>query len=120
MTPRPFPVEHRTVTQVAGPLVIAEGAVGVGFDEVVELLGPDGEMRHGRVLEIEGDRMVVQVLEGTRGLPVVDKGALRELMLTVSAVAAAHPDIVEIDLNPVIAHGSGYTIADARMILAGA
>jgi len=76
MTPRPFPVEHRTVTQVAGPLVIAEGAVGVGFDEVVELLGPDGEMRHGRVLEIEGDRMVVQVLEGTRGLDV-DKTAVR-------------------------------------------
>ena len=76
MTPRPFPVEHRTVTQVAGPLVIAEGAVGVGFDEVVELLGPDGEMRHGRVLEIEGDRIVVQVLEGTRGLDV-DKTAVR-------------------------------------------
>ncbi len=60
------------------------------------------------------------MLEGTRGLPAVDKSALVDLMLKVAALAAAHPEIVEIDLNPVIAHGSGYTIADARMILAAA
>jgi V/A-type H+/Na+-transporting ATPase subunit B len=68
MTARIFPIEHRTVSRVAGPLIIAEGAVGVGFDEVVEVMAPDGEIRHGRVLEIGGDRIVVQVLEGTRGL----------------------------------------------------
>ena len=67
---RPFPVEHRTVIRVAGPLLIAEGAVDVGFDEVVEVVGPGGVRRHGRVLELDGDRMVVQVLEGTRGLDV--------------------------------------------------
>ena len=72
------------------------------------------------VEEMLGELRYKAMLEGTRGLPVVDKRALRELMLTVGAVAAAHPDIVEIDLNPVIAHASGYTIADARMILAGA
>jgi hypothetical protein len=57
------------------------------------------------------------MLEGTRGLPPVDKSALRELMLKVSALASAHPEILEIDLNPVIAHAVGYTIADGRMIL---
>jgi V/A-type H+-transporting ATPase subunit B len=70
MTPRLFPVEHRTVSQVTGPLLIAEDAVGVAFDEVVEVLDPAGELRHGRVLEIDGERIVVQVLEGTRGLDV--------------------------------------------------
>lgn len=60
------------------------------------------------------------MLDGARGLPAVDKGALADLMLKVGALAGAHPEIVEIDLNPVIAHGSGYTIADARMILVGA
>lgn len=60
------------------------------------------------------------MLEGARGLPAVDKRALVQLMLKVGALAAAHPEIIEIDLNPVIAHGSGYTIADARMILAAA
>jgi acetyltransferase len=38
-------------------------------------------------------------------------------MLTLSALAGAHPEISEIDVNPVIAHASGYTIADARVIL---
>jgi len=69
--------------------------------------------------EMLGDLRYKAMLEGARGLPPVDKAALRELMLKVSAFAGAHPEIVEIDLNPVIAHANGYTIADARMILAG-
>jgi V/A-type H+-transporting ATPase subunit B len=76
MTARTFPVEHRTIERVAGPLVIADGAVDVSFDEVVEVRGPDGEIRQGRVLEIDGDRIVVQVLDGTRGLDV-DTTAIR-------------------------------------------
>lgn len=67
--------------------------------------------------EMLGDLRYKAMLEGARGLPAVDKAALRELMLKVSALAGAHPEIVEIDLNPVIAHASGYTIADARMLL---
>ena len=59
-----------------------------------------------------------KMLEGIRGLPPVDKHALTQLMLDLSALATAHPEIIEIDLNPVIAHATGYTIADARMILA--
>lgn len=63
-----FAVEHRTVSYVSGPLLVAEGAAGVGFDEVVDVVAPDGGERRGQVLEVEGDRMVVQVLGGTRGL----------------------------------------------------
>ena len=61
-------VEHRTVSYVAGPLLIAEQMVGVGYDELVEVVTPDDEVRRGRVLAIEGDRAVVQVLDGTSGL----------------------------------------------------
>ena len=67
--------------------------------------------------EMLGDIRYKTMLEGTRGLPAIDKSAVRELILKVSALALAHPEIIEIDLNPVIAHGTGYTIADARMIL---
>ena len=65
---RLFAVEHRTVSYVSGPLLIAEGVSGVGYDEVVDVVTPTGEERRGQVLEVEGDRMVVQVLGGTRGL----------------------------------------------------
>jgi acetyltransferase len=57
------------------------------------------------------------MLDGVRGLPAVDKPAIVDLLVKISALAAAHPEITEIDLNPVIAHGDGYTIADARMII---
>ena len=61
-------VEHETVSYVAGPLLIAEQMTGVGYDELVEVVSPDEEVRRGRVLALEGDRAVVQVLDGTSGL----------------------------------------------------
>ena len=61
-------VEHQTVSYIAGPLLIAEQMIGVGYDELVEVVSPDGHVRRGRVLAIEGDRAVVQVLDGTSGL----------------------------------------------------
>jgi V/A-type H+-transporting ATPase subunit B len=69
-------IEHRTVTYVSGPLLIAEHADNVAYDELVEVVTPDGERRRGQVLEIEGDRMVVQVLGGTRGLDVESTSVL--------------------------------------------
>jgi V/A-type H+/Na+-transporting ATPase subunit B len=61
-------VEHRTVETIAGPLLAAEPMAGVGYAEPVEVLGPDGAIRRGQVLEIDGDRVTVQVLDGTQGL----------------------------------------------------
>jgi acetyltransferase len=58
------------------------------------------------------------MLEGNRGLPRVNREALADLLLQVADLAAAHLQIAEIDLNPVIARADGWTIADARMILA--
>ena len=65
---RLFAVEHRTVGSIAGPLLVANRAQDVGFGELVEVVAPDGGVRRGQVLELDGDRMVVQVLEGTEGL----------------------------------------------------
>ncbi|HJQ49471.1 MAG TPA: V-type ATP synthase subunit B [Gaiellaceae bacterium] len=61
-------VEHQTVSYVAGPLLVAEQMLGVGYDELVEVVSPDEQVRRGRILAIEGDRAVVQVLDGTSGL----------------------------------------------------
>ena len=59
------------------------------------------------------------VLDGARGAEPVDRDALADLIVRVANIAAAHPEIAEIDLNPVIAHGRGYTVVDARMVLDG-
>ena len=63
-----FAIERRTVSQVAGPLLVVERARGVGYDELLDVVAPDGALRPARVLEVEGERAVVQVLAGTRGL----------------------------------------------------
>jgi acetyltransferase len=51
-------------------------------------------------------------------LPAVDIPALKKLLMAVSGLALAYPEIAEIDLNPVILHAHGFSIVDVRMILA--
>jgi len=58
------------------------------------------------------------MLDGVRGLPPVDRQALVELLLQISRLCMAHPEITEVDLNPVLAYPDGYAIVDARVILA--
>jgi len=57
------------------------------------------------------------ILNGVRGRPPVDKRAISTLLLTVSEVIEAYPQIQEMDMNPVIAHEDGITIVDTRIIL---
>ena len=99
-----------------GPVLML-GLGGVFVEVIRDVVFRALPVSEADVEEMLGDLRYKTMLEGTRGLPAVDKPALRELMLKVSALAGAHPEIVEIDLNPVIAHATGYTIADARMIL---
>jgi len=57
------------------------------------------------------------ILNGYRNIPPADIPALEKLILQVSDFVWAHPEIAEMDLNPVIAHKSGAMAADARIIL---
>ncbi len=64
--------EYKTVTEIVGPLMIVEGVEGVTYGELSDIRLQDGSMRRGRVLEVSGDRAVVQVFEGTSGLSPQD------------------------------------------------
>jgi acetate---CoA ligase (ADP-forming) len=57
------------------------------------------------------------ILDGVRGNPPCDKKALVNLLMIVSDLVEAYPDIQEMDLNPVILHDDGLSIVDARIIL---
>lgn len=59
-------------------------------------------------------------LDGARGRPPADFDALAETLERVSAFAAAHPEVRELDLNPVIASPEGAVAADARIVLTDA
>lgn len=57
-----------------------------------------------------------KILAGVRGESPVDKGALVDLLLKVSGIVTAYPQLSELDLNPVIAYSDGYAVVDARII----
>ena len=64
--------EYKSVSEVVGPLMIVEGVEGVKYDELVDIKMQTGERRRGKVLEIDADRAMVQVFEGSSGINLPD------------------------------------------------
>ena len=60
------------------------------------------------------------VLEGFRGVPPADLEALADVLLRVSQLATDHPEIAELDVNPLLAFPDGVRAVDARVLLAPA
>jgi len=58
------------------------------------------------------------LLEGYRGQEPADVEALEKLLLKLSAFVEAHPEIAELDLNPIFAYKDGALAVDARIVLA--
>ncbi len=79
--------EYKTIKEVVGPLMLVEGVEGVKYDELVEIAQENGEVRRGKVLEVEDDKAVVQLFENTQGLKISTAKARflgRSLSLAVS------------------------------------
>jgi V/A-type H+-transporting ATPase subunit B len=64
--------EYKTIKEVAGPLMLVEHVEGVKYDELVEIQTQTGEIRRGRVLEVSGDKALVQLFEGSQGININD------------------------------------------------
>ncbi len=62
--------EYKTVADVAGPLMLVEQVEGVKYNELTEIELPGGDIRRGQVLEIDRDRALVQIFEGSTGLNI--------------------------------------------------
>lgn len=62
--------EYKTVAEVAGPLMLVEQVEGVKYGELTEIEMPGGEIRRGQVLEVDRDKALVQIFEGSTGLNV--------------------------------------------------
>ena len=68
---------------------------------------------HDMVRAIRG----VALLDGIRGAPPVDFAALTDVLLRVSQLAVDHPEIMELDVNPLLAFPDGVTAVDARVLV---
>jgi hypothetical protein len=58
------------------------------------------------------------LLDGYRGAPACDVAALEAVLARLSALVEAHPEVAELDANPVVASPAGAVIVDARIRLA--
>ncbi len=67
--------EYRTIREVAGPLMLVDQVEGVKYDELVEIEQADGSIRRGKVLEINQDKALLQLFEGSQGLRIADSKA---------------------------------------------
>jgi len=61
-------LQYAGAARIDGPLVVVERIRDVGYDEIAEIVGADGRVRTGRVLDVSERQVVLQVLEGTTGL----------------------------------------------------
>lgn len=105
--------------QSFGPVMVC-GAGGT----TAELL-KDIAIRIVPLTDLDADEMLhslrtFPLLDGYRGRPKADVQALEEIVLRVAAMVEAHPQIAELDLNPVIVTPEGAMVADARIRLEAA
>ena len=67
--------EYKTITEAVGPLMVVNGVEGVTYNELVDIIGAGGEIRRGKVLEVNRDKAVVQLFESSQGLKISDSRA---------------------------------------------
>ena len=100
-----------------GPAVM----VGLGgiftevLDDVSIRLAP---VRHADALAMLDDLRGRRILDGVRGRPAIDRSAIADLIVALSLLGVERPDILEVDLNPVIASPIGALAVDALVVLA--
>jgi acyl-CoA synthetase (NDP forming) len=113
---------------------LAELIVGVSYDEqfghsilvglggvYVELL-KDVSIRLIPITKYDAQQMLRElksypILKGYRGTPKADINSIIKLLIKISNIIVENPNILEIDLNPVMVYKEGLSVLDSRMII---
>ncbi len=67
-----MPKEYRTISEVAGPLMLVKNVDGVAYNELGEIELKNGERRRCKVLEVNGSDVLVQLFESSTGINLSD------------------------------------------------
>lgn len=65
-----MPLEYKTIEEVAGPLMLVKNVDGVTLNELCEITLPGNQIRRGRVLEINGQNVLIQLFENAAGINI--------------------------------------------------
>jgi acyl-CoA synthetase (NDP forming) len=100
-----------------GPIVLVGlgGILAEALDDVVLALAPVGrDEALATLARLRGARL----LDGVRGRPPIDRGAVADILVGVGRLGLERPDIKAIDLNPVIASAVAAIAVDALVVIA--
>lgn len=65
-------LEFVGLKEINGPLIVLDGIKETSFEEMVDIVLDDGSHRTGRIVQIEGEKAIIQVFEGTRGISLTN------------------------------------------------
>lgn len=99
-----------------GP-VVACGAGGTATELVKDVAVRITPITRGEASRMIRSLKTFPLLDGYRGAARADISALEDVLLRVSALVEAHPEVAEMDLNPLIVHAAGAVAVDARIRL---
>ena len=99
-----------------GPVMMF-GLGGIFVEVLKDVVFRSLPITHNDAKEMLSEITASQILSGVRGRPAIDIDALTKLMVSVSSLCVNHPEIEELDLNPVLARENGYCVLDARVLL---
>ncbi|MCK4236324.1 MAG: V-type ATP synthase subunit B, partial [Candidatus Krumholzibacteria bacterium] len=83
--------EYSTIGEITGPLILLDNVDHATYEELVEVELPNGDLRRGKVLEVDRRRVLIQIFEGTRG---VDISRTKVRFLGKGLELAVSPDIL--------------------------
>jgi acyl-CoA synthetase (NDP forming) len=99
-----------------GP-ILAFGLGGIYVEILKDVVFRLIPLEHEDATEMISEIKAAKILDGIRGQPPIDKKELVNLLMKTSAFIDQHPEIEELDLNPVFATEKGVSVVDARIIL---
>ncbi len=99
-----------------GPAVMF-GMGGISVEVMKDIVFRLAPVTRDEALAMMKEIQAAPLLEAFRGRPAVHKAAVADILEKLSRLVADHPEIVEADLNPIIASGRGAVVADVRMML---
>ncbi|MGK9171566.1 acetate--CoA ligase family protein [Inquilinus limosus] len=105
------------VTDPSFGKLVAFGLGGVLVEVLKDITFRLAPVDHDEALSMLDGIQAAAVLKGVRGAPPVDREALADLIVKVSRLVDAVPEIVELDLNPVFARTDGAIAADVRVVV---
>jgi len=96
---------------------VAFGVGGVLTEALTDIVYRVAPITDAQATHMLSDIRTTKLLESYRGMPAVDRASMADLISRLSQIPFIHPEIREIDINPIIISQSSPLVADALVLL---